>query len=120
MTMDSSSCPIEAVIEADLPIIDAHHHLWATPNGRYLFDDIVADVSAGHNICATVFIEAQYMWRQKGPEHLRCVGEVEFANAIAAMSASGIFGTIQICAAIAEHFNGCETPLFINLTSNWV
>src|SRR5262249_20132063 len=34
------------------------------------------------------------------PEHLRCVGETEFVNGVAAMSASGIYGPSRACAAI--------------------
>ena len=93
----------EAILEADLPIIDAHHHLWDSPHPRYLFDEIQADVNCGHNIRATVYIEAGAMWRQSGPAHLRPVGEVEFANGIAAMSASGAYGQTRICAAIIGH-----------------
>lgn len=96
----------EAVLEPDLPICDPHHHLWETrgrPGNiqpRYLLDEIVADVSSGHNIVSTVFIECGAMFRADGPENFRCVGETEFVNGIAAMSASGGYGTARIAAAI--------------------
>jgi L-fuconolactonase len=43
------------------------------------------------------------MYRQDGPVELRPAGEVEFANGIAAMSASGIYGSPRVCAAIVGH-----------------
>lgn len=82
----------EAALEPDLPIIDPHHHLWDMPHhGRYLLPELLADIG-GHNIVATVFIECHAMYRQAGPREMAPVGEVEFANGIAAMSASGGYG----------------------------
>ena len=40
------------------------------------------------------------MYRQGGPAHLRSVGEIEFANGMAAMAESGTFGDARLCAAI--------------------
>ena len=90
----------ETALEPALPIIDAHHHLWDGPHPRYLLDEIHADIASGHNIRATVFIEAGGMWRQSGPPDMKPVGEVEFANGIAAMSASGQYGDARIGAAL--------------------
>src|SRR5262249_32838457 len=51
----------EEVVEPEIPICDPHHHLWDLRKGavqeRYLLDEILADVSGGHNIVSTVFIE---------------------------------------------------------------
>lgn len=97
----------EEALEPDLPIVDPHHHLWEFRHERvahrYLMDDIQADLRAGHNIVATVFIEAGAMYRADGPAHLRCVGETEFANGIAAMSASGLYGPARVCDGIIAH-----------------
>ncbi|HTE15357.1 MAG TPA: hypothetical protein VK642_09800, partial [Burkholderiales bacterium] len=82
----------EAVLEPDLPIIDPHHHVWEKDLGRYLIHELAEDVGSGHNVIATVFIEAGSMYRADGPEAMRPVGEVEFVNGIAAMSASGKYG----------------------------
>jgi predicted TIM-barrel fold metal-dependent hydrolase len=96
----------ETAIEPELPICDPHHHLWDTrarPNNiqpRYLLDEILADISGGHNIVSTVFIECGAMFKADGPENFRCVGETEFVNGIAAMSASGGYGKPRIAAAI--------------------
>ena len=84
----------EEVVEPDLKICDPHHHLWGERKGaimpRYLLEDLVADTGTGHNIVSTVFVEAKAMYRADGPETMKCVGEVEFVNGVAAMSASGI------------------------------
>src|SRR6185369_2864408 len=94
--------PAEKALEPDLPIIDAHHHLWdhREKGIRYLFEDFQADLHAGHRIVSTVFVEASSMYRASGPEHLRPVGEVEFARGMAAMAASGIYGETRVAEAI--------------------
>jgi L-fuconolactonase len=90
----------EAIIEPDLPIVDAHHHLWDRPGWRYLLPDILLDMNSGHRIVATVYVQARAMYRATGPEPMRPVGEVEFANGVGAMSASGIYGEARVCAGI--------------------
>jgi len=95
---------IEAPLEPDLPICDPHHHLWDLLPGRvaprYLLDEILADVGAGHNAVSTVFIECGAMFKPDGPEALRAVGETEFVNGVAAMSASGLYGKTRVAAGI--------------------
>ncbi|MDB5876368.1 MAG: amidohydrolase, partial [Ramlibacter sp.] len=71
----------------------------------YMIEDIAADIASGHNVVATVYVEARSMYRAGGPEALRPVGEVEFANGAAAMSASGSYGPAAICAGIVGHAN---------------
>ena len=114
----------EPILEPALPIVDAHHHLWYQTEAaiaalqtrdsitarslaqtfcrypKYLFDEFRVDLESGHNICATVYNEAGAMYRASGPPELRSVGEIEFVNGIAAMSASGNFGQVAICAGI--------------------
>lgn len=94
--------PPEAALEPDLPIVDAHHHLWDLRafGSRYLFDDLVADLQTGHRIEATVFVEAAAMYRRRGPEHLKSLGEIEFARGMGAMADSGLYGSCRIAAAI--------------------
>src|SRR5216683_4170128 len=93
--------PPEAALETELPIIDPHHHLWDTPvRGHYFLPELLADIGGGHNIVSTVFLECQAMFRATGPEEMRPVGEVEFVNGTAAMSASGQYGKTRICEAI--------------------
>jgi L-fuconolactonase len=93
----------EAALEPDLPILDPHHHVWDHKNSRYLLDELVDDTSSGHNIIATVFIECGAMYRADGPEEMKPVGEVEFVNGIAAMSASGRYGKSRLCAGLIGH-----------------
>ena len=92
----------EDIIEPDLPIIDAHHHLWVRPGHRYLLDEFLADASSGHDIRASVFVDCGSFYRKEGAPDMAPVGEVEFANGIAAMAASGVYGNTRVCAAIVS------------------
>jgi L-fuconolactonase len=93
----------EEILEPDRPIVDPHHHLWDRPGWRYLLDELLADLNSGHRIVATVFVQCRAMHRADGPEPLRPVGETEFVNGVAAMSASGGYGPTRICAGIVGH-----------------
>ena len=100
----------EATLEPELPICDPHHHLWdlrpaRLPYQRYLLHELLADINSGHNVRSTVFIETRSMYRVEGPEEMRPVGEVEFAQGLAAASASGIYGPSRAAAAIVGHAN---------------
>ncbi|HUC09726.1 MAG TPA: amidohydrolase family protein [Stellaceae bacterium] len=101
--------PTEMALEPELPIIDPHHHFWDTPQrGRYLLSELLADIAGagpgqGHNIVATVFLECRSMYRKDGPEEMAPVGEVEFVNGIAAMSASGGYGPCRVAEGIVGH-----------------
>src|SRR3984893_11395341 len=116
--------PSEAALEPDLPIIDPHHHFWDTPQrGLYLLSELLADIGGsqrseaspdavsassagargGHNIVSTVFLESRSMYRKDGPADMAPVGEVEFVNGIAAMSASGGYGPCRGSEAIIRH-----------------
>lgn len=112
----------EPIIEPELPIIDPHHHLWLIPaatlaamrkpesfipvarsKARYLYDEFLADLGTGHNIRASVYMECGSMYRAHGPAPYRSVGEIDFANGVAGMAASGTFGETQVCAGIIGH-----------------
>jgi predicted TIM-barrel fold metal-dependent hydrolase len=113
----------EAILEPKLPIVDPHHHLWHRPgptpaapagpvhpftkvtarSARYLLDELLADLNSGHNVRATVFVQCGAMYRADGPAHLKPVGETEFVNGVAAMTASGIYGDVRACAGIVGH-----------------
>jgi L-fuconolactonase len=115
----STAVSRETILEPDLPIIDPHHHVWERflpplPPGapvhpfieifarrpKYLFHEYLADLKSGHNVRATVFVECGAFYKADGPVHLRSVGETEFVNGVAAMSASGMYGNIGVCAGI--------------------
>jgi predicted TIM-barrel fold metal-dependent hydrolase len=83
----------EAIIDPARLIVDPHHHLWDRGGLRYMIEDMAGDIASGHNIIATVYVD------------FRPVGEVEFANGVAAMSASGGYGKAQINAGIVSHVN---------------
>jgi L-fuconolactonase len=117
----------EAILEPELPIVDPHHHLWDRTGGRpapplpvlgpethpftrvgarsprYLLEELLADLRSGHNIRATVFVQCGAMYRADGPDALKPVGETEFVNGVAAMTASGIYGEVRACAGIVGH-----------------
>jgi L-fuconolactonase len=114
----------EEILDPDLPIVDPHHHIWHLPDAlldsldklpgkdgtdiarmyrlhrRYLIDELLADLNAGHNIRATVFADAHTMYRAKGPAELKSIGEVEFVAGFGAMADSGTFGDTRFCAGI--------------------
>jgi len=100
----------EPTIEPALPICDPHHHFWdfrteRIPYQRYLLHELASDVTCGHNVRSTVFIEARAMYRADGPPELRPVGEVEFVQRLAAASASGLYGPCRAAAAIVGRAN---------------
>lgn len=90
----------EPALDPQRRICDPHHHLWDRGGYRYLLDELLADLRSGHNVVSTVFVECSAFYRADGPEHLRCVGETEAVNGVAAMSASGAYGDERVCAGI--------------------
>ncbi len=90
----------EEILEPDLAIIDPHHHLWDFPEYPYGLDAILADTGSGHNITQTVFLECTACFRADGPDEEKPIGEVEFVNGIAAMSASGRYGPTRVASGI--------------------
>src|SRR3954463_14787783 len=110
----------EAILEPDIPIVDPHHHLWDRPPAllhqmppgdhgfmdllrkipRYLLDEYLVDLRSGHNVRATVFVECRSMYRADGPDAYKSIGETEFVNGIAAMTASGLYGDVRVANGI--------------------
>src|SRR6202043_2539026 len=95
----------EEIIDPARPIVDPPHHFGDGGGQRYMIEEMAADIASGHNIIATIYVEARSMYRAGGPEALRPVGEVEFANGAAAMSARGGYGPAVICACFVGHAN---------------
>jgi predicted TIM-barrel fold metal-dependent hydrolase len=94
----------EDPLDPALPIVDPHHHLIDRPeSGTYLMSDLLEDIGSGHSIVATVYLEWLSMYRAGGPEEMRPVGEIEFANGVAAMSASGGYRKPRLCAGIVGY-----------------
>jgi L-fuconolactonase len=93
----------ETILDPRLPIVDAHFHLFDLPGTRYMFDDYLEDVQAGHNIVASVYIETAAFLRPAGPQVLRPLGEIEFANGVGAVAASERYGKTLVNAAVIGH-----------------
>jgi len=95
----------EPTLEPDLPICDAHHHLWEfrpepVHYQRYLLSDLAEDLNSGHKVRSTVFIEVKARYRTDGLEEMRPVGEVEFVEGLATEGARGQYGQARMAAAI--------------------
>jgi L-fuconolactonase len=75
----------ETVLDPDLPICDAHHHLWLARGSAapYALDELRADTGTGHNVVHTVFVECHSQYRTEGPAELRPVGEVAWVASVA-------------------------------------
>jgi predicted TIM-barrel fold metal-dependent hydrolase len=93
----------EPALEPDLPIVDAHHHMWDRPPEHYGLYELLEEFNCGHAVRASVFVECTAMFKADGPEMLRPVGETEYVNGVAAMSASGIYGSPRVCAGIVGY-----------------
>jgi predicted TIM-barrel fold metal-dependent hydrolase len=97
----------EPALGGDLPIVDAHHHMWDRPPESYQLPELMAELQAGHDVRGTVFVECNAMYRAAGPVHLRPVGETEYVNGVAAASASGLYGRQRLCAGIVGFADLC-------------
>src|ERR1700753_3500703 len=95
----------EEIIDPQRPIVDPHHHLWDRGGQHYMIEEMPAHIAPRHNIVATVYVDCRSVYRADVPEAFRPVGEVEFANGVAAMAASGGYGKALICAGIVSHVN---------------
>ncbi|OLT33730.1 hypothetical protein BJF84_21665 [Rhodococcus sp. CUA-806] len=104
----------EPALLPDLPIIDSHHHLFDKAPGplagamgheKFLIDEYEAfiggsDAEGGHNVIASVVVEALGMDSAVGPVDARWVNATAFLAGQAAMAATGRYRGIQVAAAI--------------------
>lgn len=93
----------EPILDPDLPIIDPHHHLWDRGGHRYLAQELLADLDAGHRIVATGYVECLSGYRADGPEELRPVGETEFVVETLPDQLQGTADSIKAAAAIVGY-----------------
>jgi predicted TIM-barrel fold metal-dependent hydrolase len=102
----------EPPLEPERPIIDPHLHLWdirpapglmQAPQRFLLGETLEMIAASGHDVTHSVFVECHAMYRADGPPELRPLGETEFANGMAAMSASGAYGPRRIAHRIVGH-----------------
>ncbi len=89
----------EEVLDPGQRIVDAHHHLYERSGLRYLADEFLKDLASGHDVRATVFVQARSMLRSEGPEAMKPVGETEYAAGVADLCVSGN-SMPMLCAAI--------------------
>jgi predicted TIM-barrel fold metal-dependent hydrolase len=104
----------EQPIDPARDIVDPHHHFWdhgdipgvAVGSKPFLLPEFLQAIrESGHQIVQSVYVECNSMYRREGPQDLRPIGETEFANGIAAMSASGRYGDSRIAAGIVGTAN---------------
>lgn len=95
----------ESALDAELPICDAHHHLWQRPPNDYLLNDLREDLRSGHNIVSTVAIECGYGYRREGATEFKPLGETQFLETIAERVAGDAAIKTRIAAAIVGHAN---------------
>ncbi|MCU1344545.1 MAG: amidohydrolase [Acidimicrobiia bacterium] len=70
--------PHEEILDPELEICDAHHHLWDL-KPPYLPADLLTDMAPGHRITSTVHVEVgSAHYRADGPAALAPVGETEW------------------------------------------
>lgn len=98
---------VETILEPELPICDAHHHLWERPPNRYLLDDLIIDLESGHDIVSTVAVECGYAYRTDGANHLKPVGESEFLERVANQVADRKLST-RVAAAVVGYADLCR------------
>jgi len=101
----NNSSPAETVLEPELPICDAHHHLWERPPRDYLLNELLQDLGSGHKVVSTVAVECRYAYRKAGPEELRPVGETEFLEKVASRVGADAAIKTRVAAAIVGHAN---------------
>ncbi|XPG43084.1 amidohydrolase family protein [Variovorax sp. KK3] len=103
--------PEEPVLLPELPIVDAHHHFYDRLGWVYLADDYLADTRTGHDVRASVYMQALTRYRTEGPEALKPIGETSFVvastatpNGEAPKLAHGIvgYGNLRLGADVRE------------------
>lgn len=67
----------EPVFEPGWAVVDPHHHIWSEP---FVYDvpELLADLTEGHEVLGTVYMEAHRGYLTDGPIHLRPSGETAF------------------------------------------
>ena len=69
----------DCTVRPDIPVIDAHMHLWSSGARDYFAPEYLADLAAtGHDVVASVHIECATPWHRPGPAALAPVGETAF------------------------------------------
>lgn len=107
----------EEALKPEIPIVDAHHHLWTRPNNNYFLPDFLRDIDTGHQVVASVFVECNTAYRATGPDDLKVIGETEFAANAAKTAASLDSRNPRVAAAIVgcvDLRRGSRVPLILD------
>lgn len=103
-----AAAPQVEALERSLPIVDPHHHLFGTAADpvHYHLEDLYQDLGSGHQILATVYVEAyESGWRKAGPASMRPVGEVDMIVDVSRLPLQMPYGQCQVGAGIVAHVN---------------
>jgi predicted TIM-barrel fold metal-dependent hydrolase len=90
----------ETPIDPETIICDPHHHLWYPASGGYSLEDFHRDISGGHHVVQTVFIESRKMLRSLGPPEMMPVGETEFIRELVISDAGKTSINVDVAAGI--------------------
>ena len=90
----------EEILDPEISIIDAHHHLWDRAECPYLMPDLLADAQSGHAVRGTIFVECRARYRREGDRARRSLGETEFAATAASEAARSTGSSHGLCAGI--------------------
>lgn len=91
----------EEALEPGLPIIDPHHHFW-DHHGNYFLDELLVDLSSGHRVLGTVYLQCGHAYDTAAPPELQPVGETAFAAGIA-REAEQRANAPKVCAGIVAY-----------------
>lgn len=103
----------EAIIDPHRPIVDSHFHFVHQDEVRYEVEEYRKDISSGHNIVKSIFIECSQDLDSGLPPLLKPVAETEYAVRLAAkalqqnaFSVAGIVARVDLALG-----NGVEEAL---------
>lgn len=108
----------ETIIDPDRPIIDSHFHFVHGSEFAYEVEEYGRDISSGHNIVKSVFIECSQEFDGPYTGSLKAVSETEYAARLAMRSweqkgvtVAGIVGRadLSIGEAVEEVLNAHQT-----------
>lgn len=97
---------VEPILEPNLPICDAHHHLWAFESSCYEINEYHHDIvegpqkDLGHNVVSSVAVECTTSYSKAQGAQMRYVGESVYINSLAEQCRARPDKFPQIAAAI--------------------
>lgn len=91
----------EDLLVPDMPVIDAHHHLWDRPGNQYLAEQFGQDLQSVSQISGSVFVQCRSGYRATGPDSLYPVGEVEYIRELSNKLMNMTDGKREVLAIVA-------------------